>query len=74
MRPRFFSRPLLAVALVALLVGALSGCSSTSTDAYNKQVSDAQAAYQSGKITTAEYLQLRQNAQNAYLQRQSSGN
>ncbi|MGA2052126.1 MAG: hypothetical protein ABSH19_02310 [Opitutales bacterium] len=73
MRALFPSRPFLLAILFATLLGALSGCSTTSSEAYNKQLSDAKTAYDAGKITTAEYLKLTQDAQNAYLQRQSSG-
>lgn len=71
MRLRFSSPFLAAFSIVAAAVFS-SGCSSTSTDAYNQQVSEANAAYQAGKITPAEYLKLKQDAQNAYLARQQN--
>jgi PBP1b-binding outer membrane lipoprotein LpoB len=71
MRLRFLSIILAAFSIVAAAVF-FSGCSSTSTDAYNQQVSEANTAYQAGKITPAEYLKLKQDAQNAYLARQQN--
>ncbi len=71
MRIRTPFGPLFAAVLLAL--GALlAGCGTTSQDVYNKQINEADAAYRSGKITTAEYLKLKQDAQNAYLQRKST--
>jgi hypothetical protein len=61
-----------SILLCALLAAFAAGCSTTSEDAYNKQVSDAHAAYESGKISMAEYLKLKEEAQNAYMQRQSN--
>jgi len=71
MRPSFSSVILAAFSIAAAAVFS-SGCSSTSTDAYNQQVSEANTAYQSGKISTSEYLKLKQDAQNAYLARQQN--
>ena len=71
MRLRF---PILFLAAFSLAASAaiFSGCASSSSDAYNKQVSEADTAYQANKITTAEYLKLKQDAQNAYLARQQN--
>ena len=71
MRSLFPSRFSAILILVAAAV-IFSGCSSASTDAYDKQISDANAAYQAGKITPAEYIKLKQDAQNAYLARQQN--
>jgi hypothetical protein len=71
MRVRPFLTSLFAAGLLA--AGAFfAGCSTTSQEVYDKQISEADAAYRSGKITTAEYLKLKQDAQNAYLQRKNA--
>jgi len=71
MRPRFLSVILAAISIAAAST-LFSGCTTTSSDAYNKQVNEADAAYQANKISTAEYLKLKQDAQNAYLARQQT--
>jgi hypothetical protein len=68
MRAPAFSR-LVAIVSFALLASLGTGCSTSSQEAYNNQVEAADTAYKAGKITTAEYLKLKQDAQNAYLSR-----
>jgi hypothetical protein len=60
---------LTALMFVTLLTG---GCVSSSEIAYQNQLQDIEQAYQAGKITTAEYLTLKHNAENSYRQRKAT--
>lgn len=58
-----------SVAVTAVLC---AGCVSSSRMAYQNQLQEIEQSYQVGKITTAEYLTLKQNAENAYRQRKAT--
>jgi outer membrane lipoprotein SlyB len=65
MRLRFTSGCM--AVLFVVLAAAASGCASSSNDVYQKQIAQADAAYKAGKISTTEYLKLKEDAKNAYL-------
>jgi hypothetical protein len=50
----------------------MGGCVSSSKMAYQNQLQEIEQAYHTGKITTAEYLTLKQNAENSYRQRKAT--
>ena len=61
--------------LILILFGAalLAGCQSHRTrslDAYNAQLQEIEQAKQAGQISTAEYLKLKQDAENAWRHRE----
>lgn len=58
-------------ALVAVAIGG-TGCVSSSRMTYQNQLQEIEQSYQAGKITTAEYLTLKHNAENAYRQRKAT--
>jgi outer membrane lipoprotein SlyB len=62
----YFTRGWMAV-LFAVLAAVASGCASSSSDVYQKQLAQADAEYKAGKISTTEYFKLKEDAKNTYL-------
>jgi len=60
---------LTALVFATLLTG---GCIGSSKMAYQGQLQEIEQAYQAGKITTAEYLTLKHDAENSYRQRKAT--
>ena len=59
--------------LILFAVGMLAGCSSRkqrSLDAYHSQLQVIERAKQSGELSTAEYIRLKQDAENAWRHRE----
>lgn len=57
---------------LAIMIILGTGCVSSSRMAYQNQLQEIELSYQAAKITTAEYLTLKQNAENAYRQRKAT--
>jgi hypothetical protein len=56
---------------LTLSAALFSGCANSSKRTLQNQLAEIEQAHQAGKITTAEYLNLKQNAENAYQQRRA---
>ena len=64
--PRFF---IVTVLLICACISLSVGCQTHSQQVYSSQLNEIEAAKSSGKLSTAEYIQLKHQAQNAHERR-----
>ena len=64
--PRCF---IVTVLLICACISLSVGCQTHSQQVYSSQLNEIEAAKSSGKLSTAEYIQLKHQAQNAHERR-----
>jgi len=62
---------IITVLLICAWVGLSVGCQTHSQQVYSSQLNEIEAAKGRGELSTAEYLQLKHQAQNAHEQREA---
>ena len=65
------SYPIITVLFICACVGLSVGCQTHSQQVYSSQLNEIEAAKGRGELSTAEYLQLKHQAQNAHEQREA---
>jgi hypothetical protein len=62
---------IITVLFISACVGLSVGCQTHSQQVYSSQLNEIEAAKSRGKLSNAEYLQLKHQAQNAHKQREA---
>ena len=62
---------IMRVLLICACVGLSVGCQTHSQQVFSSQLNEIEAAKSRGELSTAEYLQLKHQAQNAHEQREA---
>tara|TARA_Y100000588_G_scaffold27680_1_gene27059 strand:- start:136 stop:387 length:252 start_codon:yes stop_codon:yes gene_type:complete len=62
---------IIKVLLICACVGLSVGCQTHSQQVFSSQLNEIEAAKSRGELSTAEYLQLKHQAQNAHEQREA---